>query len=167
MGVFLLFDDTRRLVRTSSAAGRYGQNDPMSIFFKKGDPDRLCFEALEINPEILRQIRPAAFEAIQLHSKLARGGILVDELEQIRARILAQNLHSGEWEVFQIARDLLISKATLEELGVRMEAPENYVKTRQQELDRAKQRLHDTREGVILTEVPEVLVDLSGRLFPI
>jgi len=167
MGTFLLFGSGMRLERVADVgAGPFGCVDPLSVFFPdaKGAEG---FKALEVDPKVLQGIRPQVFQELTMHAAMVPMGLQVDPWEDCQKRLQKWTIETQEDEVLRLATQLgslRQAEAVLEGLPDRHQ---RLKETLEEQLGRARLRLHHLRESIVEVQLPRVLVDLGGKILPL
>lgn len=170
MGVFVLLDESGRLVQVmESASGDFGLSDPYAQFFEKQDPRRTTHAAFEIAPEILLQVRPAVFRSLIGMARRVDGELVVDEIQDIRERLRRQQIEALEAVAFRAAQGLGVSDLATSRWWPGGELPEHLqrqVAALRAELEAAWKEAEELRAGRLLP-VPNQLAALAGQRVPL
>lgn len=168
MGCFLLFDRSNRLVRMQEcSSGDFGALEPLRAFFAQGDSRAADFQALELAPEILLEVRPRSWSLIVGHATKVDGGVRVDPVEAIRERLRGWQIRTIEADVFELARDIATSRLAADYLGGQMPSTvAERLELRKQDLARAEETIARLKDGALVKVEPE-LAALAGQLVPL
>lgn len=167
MGTYLLFDEGRRLQRVLNVgAGPFGTVDPLSLFFHDDD-DRVGFRGTEVDPKVLQGVRPQVFEALTMHALLGPRGLHVDPCTEIQGRMQVWGIEQQEDEVLHLAQQLGSINAAEVVLGTLEARHKDLQGNLADRLGKARQELHNLQQGIVKVQLPQVLVDLGGKIIPL
>ena len=167
MGTYLLFGEGRRLERVANVpAGPFGSVDPLAVFFPSDD-DRVGFRGIEVDPKILQGVRPPVFEALTMHALLGMKGLEIDQAAEMQGRVQVWTIEGQENLVLALAQQLGSlnqAETILGELTQRHQAMQGKLVD---QLGKARQELFHLQDGTVKVQLPQVLVDLAGKIIPL
>ncbi len=168
--VYLLFDASSRLVRTTTGSQTTGAIEPMGLFFEhgSGNPNSQHCRAIELDPIIIEHIRPEVWIKLSGHSVYTADGLQVDDLDTIQARETALLLNRTEALLVDTASQLGVLDGAFRLLGENFPASAEGGIARYAEI--LESHLHAIREikaGRLSGTVNQVLADLAGKRLPL
>ncbi len=171
MSCYLLFH-RGRLVQAHEQGTNYGSVPPLQVFEK---PEGGEWDAAEVSPEVLMEIRPPVWGALVTHCRILRRegerlAVQVDHHEDILERIRQNAVEAVESRLLSSAMALGSLRIGIDQLRA-FGFPEARMASR---LDRAEDEvktaltdLEDLDSRVVTPRVPQVLLDWAGGVVPL
>ena len=170
MGVFLLFDESHRLVEFRElGTGDFGATDPWQVFCPDPRDERKKTHAcLELAPEILLQIRPPVWAGLVGNAVLQDRKLLVDEVETIRVRGQRLAAEQAEAQAWSLAREQAVMEITRKVFPGPVPAQVDHAYAQLNARVREVLALSvELREGRRRAQIAPAVIDLAGQELPL